>query len=127
MAIFDIFSKRQKRAREAPDVFVYDEIPSQLRVQVVHIVRDAIGENGSYGEQHARDAYQLINDVLCREYGQFELMKYPNSHAESVFNHFLGTNEVEKALDFIELAFRVIDRVARVKIPIQHKYQNQTR
>lgn len=113
MAIFDLFSKRQKKARgEVPDVFTYNQIPNQLRVQIVHIVRDAIGED-IYGSNFASGAYKLINDILCREYGLFELTAHPRSDAESVINHFLNINDVEKALDFVEVSFRVIDRLVR--------------
>lgn len=124
MAIFDLFSKRQKRARgEMPDVYIYDQLPNPLKVQIVHIVRDALGED-HYGSHHVQEAYKLINDVLCREYGLFELTKYPNSLAESVFNHFLGNSEVEKALDFVELAFRIIDRVVRESL---YQYNTDTK
>ena len=38
MSIFDIFSKRQKKLRgEVPDVYVYDKLPSPLRVQIIQI------------------------------------------------------------------------------------------
>ena len=44
MPIYDIFSKRQKRLRgEFPDVYQYETIPNELRVQVIHIWRDAFG------------------------------------------------------------------------------------
>ena len=44
MAIFDLFSKRQKKLRgEVPDVYTYDDIQSPLRVQIVHIWTDALG------------------------------------------------------------------------------------
>jgi hypothetical protein len=46
MAIFELFSKRQKRLRgETPDVFSYDGIPQSLRIQIIHIWRDAIGKD----------------------------------------------------------------------------------
>jgi len=49
MAIFDLFSKRQKRLRgEVPDIYTYDDIPQSLRVQIVHIIRDCIGERKDY-------------------------------------------------------------------------------
>ncbi|PTN09871.1 hypothetical protein C8N47_103168 [Mangrovibacterium marinum] len=49
MAIIDLFSKRQKRLRgDVPDVYTYNNIPNDLRVRIVHIIRDAIGEN-TYG------------------------------------------------------------------------------
>lgn len=38
MAVFDLFSKRRKRERgEGPDVYIYDQIPEPLKVQIVHI------------------------------------------------------------------------------------------
>ena len=46
MAIIDLFSKRQKKLRgEVPDIFSYDDIPQTLRVQIVHIIKDVIGED----------------------------------------------------------------------------------
>lgn len=44
MGIYNLYSKRQRQLRgEIPDVFSYDNIPNSLRVQIVHIIRDAIG------------------------------------------------------------------------------------
>ena len=44
MSVFDLFSFRKRLAAgDTPDVFTYDELPEQLRVQIVHIWRDAIG------------------------------------------------------------------------------------
>ena len=45
MPIVDIFSKRQKRLRgEFPDVYQYETIPHELRIQVIYIWRDAFGK-----------------------------------------------------------------------------------
>ncbi len=45
MAIFDLYSKRKKRAAQAgePEVYRYDPIPNPLRVKVIHILREAVG------------------------------------------------------------------------------------
>ena len=41
MKIYELFSKRQKRMRgEVPDVYQYETIPPELRVQIVHIWND---------------------------------------------------------------------------------------
>lgn len=49
MAIFDLFSKRQKSLRgDVPDVYVYDNLPDALRVQIVHIWTDALGNDENY-------------------------------------------------------------------------------
>ncbi len=87
MAVFDLFSKRQKRARgEVPDVYVYDKLPQQLRVQIVHIILDTFGENSP-----ADVFYKLVNKTLCKEYGLFELIEDPESDAHSLFNFTLFT------------------------------------
>jgi hypothetical protein len=45
MAVLNLYSKRRRAALQAgsPDVYQYDRVPSKLRVQVVHLWRDAIG------------------------------------------------------------------------------------
>jgi len=109
MGVSDLFSKRQKRARgEIPDVYLYDELPSTLRVQIVHIVRDAFGTD-SYGSTRSEDAYGYINNTLCREYGVFKLIEYANSNSDAVLKFFLQEQQVERALDVIELCFQLID------------------
>lgn len=63
MGIFDIFSKRQRKLRgELPDVYAYDRIPQPLRVQIVHILRDTIGNERQYQDEYAgtRRAYEFI-------------------------------------------------------------------
>lgn len=111
MGVFDLFSKRQKRARgEVPDVYVYDKLPQQLRVQIVHIVQDAFGTD-HYRTNNAEKAYEFVKQTLCREYGLFELVKHSRSDADSVFNFFLQEESTERALDVVELCFKVINVV----------------
>ncbi|WP_175994709.1 STM4504/CBY_0614 family protein [Burkholderia vietnamiensis] len=108
MRVFDLFSKRQKRARgEFPDVYVYDELPNPLRVQIVHIIQDAFGID-HYQSDHVKNSYEFVKQALCREYGVFELVKHARSDQESVFNFFLNEESVERALDVVELSFKVI-------------------
>ena len=91
-----------------PDVYSYTDVPDHLRVQVVHIIRDTLGNS-----RYADEAYEKINDILCREYGLFNLTEYPNSIEESIFNFFLSNKNYEQALDIIELSFNVIDTDVR--------------
>jgi hypothetical protein len=117
MGIFDLFSKRQKRLRgEVPDVYTYEDIPTTLRVQIVHILRDTLGnEKEYYDYPEVRNAYRSINNILCRECGVFALVKYPNRECavEDIFKFFLGEKNCERVLDVIELSFRGIDRLTR--------------
>lgn len=118
MGVFDLFSKRQRKLRgEIPDVFTYDEISQALRVRIVHIIRDAIGEDSysSFGSTNeAQMVYEFIQQTLCREYGRFKLTDgYNEGFKEQVLNFLLQTTDTDQALDVVELSFKYIDRVIR--------------
>ncbi|HUS74827.1 MAG TPA: hypothetical protein VMY43_02350 [Methanothrix sp.] len=123
MVVFDLFSKRQKRSRgEVPDVYQYKTIPVELRVQIVHIIRDAFGDLVTYQPRVAINNFIFIHEALCREYGVFRLGGQNDPDFDAVVNFFLQTQETEKAIDVVELTFRVIDRVVRGR---QHLYENR--
>ena len=115
MAIFDLFSKRQKRLKgEVQDILRYDDIPQHLRVQIIHIIQDVIGKDRYVGDDRANSVYQFINQGLCREYGVFSLGKSRYSNAEEdVLNFLLGSKEVDNVIDVIEFTFKYIDKVLR--------------
>lgn len=123
MAIFDLFSKRQKALRgEVPDVFTYENLPNALRVQIVHIWTDMLGSDRDYYDTYGhadtvKSAYKFIVDTLCREYGLFKLPtaeKYnERMYLNELANFLLQVDEVEKQLDIVELSFRYIDRLTR--------------
>lgn len=123
MAIFDLFSKRQKALRgDVPDVYVYDNLPNALRVQIVHIWTDALGSDEKYYDHigcgpNVHAAYKFIVDTLCREYGIFQLPT-AEKHRKRMYlnelaNYLLQVDDVEKQLDIVELSFRYIDRLTR--------------
>lgn len=108
MAIFELFSKRQKRMRgEVPDVYVYEEIPQSLRIQIIHIIRDTIGED-KYREDFAGSAYAFIHKALCKEYGLFNLNEGAERYDQAIFYYFLKCDDYERCLDIIELSFQMI-------------------
>jgi len=75
VSILDLFSKRQKRLRgEYPDVYQYTDIPNQLRVRVVHIIKDAFGID-SCVPSFASETFKQPHDSLAREYGVLSLKK----------------------------------------------------
>lgn len=124
MAIFDLFSKRQKKLRgEIPDVYTYDKIPETLRVQIVHIWQDFIGNDIEYHDDYkgVHGSYKFIVETLCREYGVFQLTTknhHRRHYMEELINFFLHEEDDEKAIDVIELSFRVIDMLTR-----EHKHR----
>ena len=113
MAIYDLFSKRQKRLRgDVPDVYQYTNLPQNFRVQVVHIVKSTIGRDSDYSTP-ASKIYKYINNTLCREYGVFKLQEYASENFEHIYNFFLKEKDPEKCLDVIELTFKCIDGYVR--------------
>lgn len=120
MAIFDLYSKRLKRlSGDIPDVYIYDEIPKALRVQIVQMWDHAIGDNNdyhsSYGTAKSKDAYRLIVEALRREYGEFHLTNgyQDNSFRTELSSYLLATKDISKAIDVIELSMKCIDRICR--------------
>jgi hypothetical protein len=110
MPIANLFSKRQKQLRgEVPDVFQYKEFPEAFRVQVVHILRDALGEPDQYNK--VMETFQTIHDILAREYGEFYLSEEVRrrDYQTAVFNFFLNCYDYERVLDVIEFTFRVVE------------------
>jgi hypothetical protein len=140
MPTFDLFSKRRKREKgDVPDVYKYD-VPLELRVQIVHIWNDALGNpSRDYDPQHnINSAYQGIVEILRREYSVFVLReetidandkRYAYNELCKFFldtSAFRGADPTDKALDVIELTFRWIDRVARQFGYLQRMQANET-
>ena len=120
MGIFDLFSKRQKQLRgDVPDVYTYDAIPQPLRVQIVHIWQDALGNADDYHDSYkgAFGAYKFVVETLCREYGLFKLSGAKDygdrNYLSELANFVLQQEDIERVLDAIELSFRFIEKLTR--------------
>lgn len=119
MAIFDLFSRRQRKLRgDVPDVYTYDELPRPLRIQLIHIWTEIIGDESKYSEydsarENIRSTYQNIVKLLRKEYGVFKLSgansHVPNPRVE-LFDFFLNEDNTDYLLDVVELCARVILR-----------------
>lgn len=109
MAIVNLFSKRQKVLRkEVPDVYQYDEIPLPLRGQIVHVLRDLFGSPIDWDANGCEISFQHIHDVLCREYGVFNLSPNIRETIDSkVVDFLLRRADYEQVIDTIEVSFRV--------------------
>lgn len=115
MAIYELYSKRQKRLKGGvSDVFQYTEFPENLRVQIVQIITDVFGENRIYEHFSPSDMFfEEVHKILCREYGVF---KQDMSHAfaaDIVLNRILVEDDPEKFLDVIELVLKKTNEEVR--------------
>jgi hypothetical protein len=120
MAVIDLYSKRKKQqaAQGKPDVYQYNEIPSPLRIQIVHIWRAALGRwyrNTGYSsgrESPSCASWEFIHDTIAKEEGIWHLGRGDQDPSERCIQHFIEAG-TDSALDLIELSFRVIDRRIR--------------
>ncbi len=112
MGVYDLFSKRQKRLRgEIPDVYSYDEIPNALRTQLFQLFLDGFGNARDSGVMRV---FEQVHKMLCREYGMFALTsdRLATDH-HHVLQYLLDTEDVERALDVVELLLFVVDTAVR--------------
>ena len=118
MCTYEIYSKRQKKLRgEVPDVYTYDELPEPLRVQIIHIWNDTLGNDAFRHPPEDEPMYEVIVRTLRREYGVFILpcskkSSYRN-YQDELESFFLQEDNVEKVLDVIETSFDAIDLPVR--------------
>jgi len=119
LPVFDTYSKRRKRELgQTPDIYTYDKIPPQLKVQIIHIWREVIGiptiDMFDHIDERA-DIYQAIIQVLRKEVGVFRFLSSTHNPNDKKYAHgelceyFLGEKDVDDDLSIIELTFRYMD------------------
>ena len=109
MPVTDLFSYRKLvAAGDTLDVFVYDELSEGLRVQIIHIWRDAIGPF-----RLNKQAWKMIHDIVAREHGVFTLAEHYLDIDRRCGFYLTNSPSVDAALDLIEASFRYIDEIAR--------------
>ncbi len=116
MGIFEnfkgkLYSKRQQELRgEVSDVYRYDELPNELKVQIVQICMKILGDHDGYFCNRCQAyPYQSIVEIVRHERGVFHLTdNLGENYLNELWNYFLNEIEVEKALDVIEVVFRII-------------------
>ncbi|RLP21984.1 hypothetical protein [Mesorhizobium sp. YM1C-6-2] len=121
MPVYETFAKRQKREKgEQPDVFVYDTMPTPLRVQIVQIFDETLGDQDAFDDHYGhgpkvRRLYISAIKLLRRELGVFELPHAPSYDKNAIKefrSYILGVKDVEQCLSAIEIGCRLIENVA---------------
>jgi hypothetical protein len=124
MSVIELFSKRQKRLRnETPDVYQYTQIPMPLRVQIMRILRDILGERTQYDTSGCLKNFGEINDLLCREYGVLELSDEYGTVDERVIDFLLNKATYEQVLDVVEIAFQMTTYLSRTSREYQYSFR----
>jgi hypothetical protein len=128
MAVFDLFSKRKKALlKTAPDVYRYDVVPEPLRVQIVHVWHESIGDPATSHDGNVLESYHAIAKILRKEWGVLALTannRYPHDKVQTcgeLIQRFGTEEDTDKVLDIVELGFLTIDIAVRGRGWIQGK------
>lgn len=113
MGVMDVFSKRGKAA---PDVYVYDTLPKKLRVQIVHIFEDALGD--ALDISIGGVSWEYLARAIAREHGLLSIpLGAPTRYGERVHRKdclaYVLNAETALALDMVEVCCRLLDRSMR--------------
>src|SRR5205085_8768309 len=97
---------------EQSDIYRYDYLPKEFRIQVIHIWRDAIGHyevRTQYGPMlpASMRLWTGIFDTFTREIGTLWLGDR-NLNVEGQCLQYFMEADVNSALDLIDLTFHVI-------------------
>ena len=107
MAVTDLFSKRQKRLRGGgPDIYVYDKLPMPLRIQMLYMLNELIGDEHEFYKSFST-CNQIVHYVvktLRLEYGKHHIATDPENDDYHELLLFLRKEEdIERVMDAIEL------------------------
>ena len=116
MPVVDLYSYRQHVANgTTPDVFVYDTLPDEFKIQIINIWRPTIGRSRLRDlrgrAKRNNPSWQDIHRVVAKEHGLLVNADDPDLGAWC--EAYLRTVSVDDAIDLIEYSFRHIDRVVR--------------
>lgn len=113
MAVYETYSKRKKRLRgDTPDVYQYDYLPENLKIQIIHIWDEVIGHRNEYGNKLMSAVYTHVKNILCKELGCFDLpyKTFHDKHPQEVTNYFINDGLLDNNLDVLELMFQTLSR-----------------
>lgn len=111
MALPNIHSRRKRAAAETPDIYIYDDFPEKIRVQIIHIVNETVPESS---RDESKKFFDATTGILRKEFGVFKLYSQPSRDPRLEFsNWLLSERDIDKVIDGIELTFRAIDVYVR--------------
>lgn len=115
--IVELFSKRQKKLRgEVPDVYTYDRIPNELRIQIAHLLREVMGEPFEY-ETTSENLAIIFMKTIKKEHSLLDMYEYDsgNDGIQTLINYFLNVGDHEKSLDVVELVLSKLSKLYKNK------------
>lgn len=99
--IIELYSKRLKK-KFTDEVYMYDQIPKKLRIQIMHLWEEIIEDND--------DAWDFIRKILRKELGIIDITEDRTLLSKYACKDFLLNHKnINEVLDIIELSFVIIE------------------
>jgi hypothetical protein len=103
------------------DVFQYDDLPGPFRVQVGMILEEALGDDSeAFTPTISNNGWRAIHSMFIREKGVRELYRSPARPGRQLITYLQECPRLD-ALDLIDLAFRLVDKVVRTSNPYERE------
>jgi hypothetical protein len=127
MAIFELYSQREKRRQlgDQDQLFQYDTLPAPFRMQVVNLWRKGLGRwekpyynigPGRTPREGPNTWWPEICELLRHEYGVAALVQGARGPMDECEQYFMEA-ATDDALAVMEVAFLTIDFIARKAHP----------
>lgn len=114
MGLANTYSRRLRASQpDGVDVYQYDEVPDKIRVQIVGIVIDLLGDC-SFGNQHSQLLWQNLSQYVARDGGIKSLQQHEiNSYKfrKNLENYIEESADLYGILDFCDLLFIYTEKV----------------
>lgn len=117
MVLANTYSRRLRASQpDGVDVYQYDEVPDKVRVQIVGIVIDLLGDC-SFGNQHSQLLWQNLSQYVAIDGGikslqQHEIHSYKfRTHLEK---YIKDSADLYGILDFCDLLFIYTEKVKHI-------------
>ncbi|WP_156089017.1 STM4504/CBY_0614 family protein [Pseudomonas viridiflava] len=110
MAIHEIYSKRKRRLNGGfPDVYVYDDLPKELRNQIVFVINDLV--RTALNPNFQEDVCAHVANSVAREWGQATLIRHADLYSAQgqIAEALLKVPDTDRCLDIIEFLFNFAD------------------
>ena len=109
--MFETFSQRKKKLAlgDAPEVYTYDQIPSQLRHQICMVMHESIGPYkiiniySSYVPPNANDLWEQIDKICQKEIYPYLRFRHEEYLDKRFFDFLLQCEEIDELLSAIEI------------------------
>ncbi len=103
MTVYDTYSMQLAREKGEPDVFVYDPVPSKLKVQVVCIMEDLLGDASQSRDGYGFKRYDGLRKALRRQFGRSPLQGKHFTVYDEISHFLLDINRTDWFLDAIDV------------------------